>query len=160
MTNGMSTTHVRYAYVLAWQLLPLTQSEFVPDSKTEYQRLFSQRPRKRRYIDWKSIQTWFAVHANVNIQNTFTQFHKQKKYYMWKTLFLNQNAHGFVYHISLASAPSIHVVLLGMHEPWSHTFSPVQQQKYCISGFIRVSHASGIKETSQTRVLALGFADL
>ena len=51
MTNGMSTTHVRYAYVLAWQLLPLMQLEFVPDSKTEYQSFFSQRPRKRRYID-------------------------------------------------------------------------------------------------------------
>ena len=42
-TNGMSTTHVRYTYVLAWQPLPLTQLEFVPDSKTEYQSFFSQR---------------------------------------------------------------------------------------------------------------------
>ena len=72
---------------------------------------------------------------------------------MLKTLFLDQNAHSFVYNISFAPAPSIHVVLLGIHEPWSHTISPVQQKNIASqASFVWAMHQKS-KKLTQTRVL-------
>ena len=113
-------------------------------------------PRKRRYIDWKSIQNLICCKCKGIY--TFTQFQKQIKYDMLKTLFLNQNAHSFVYNISFAPAPSIHVVLLGIHEPWSHTISPVQQKNIASqASFVWAMHQ---KSKKLTRNKSLGIADL